>query len=249
MIRALIIDDAENARAALKGDIDHYCKNVRVVAEADSVESGFRKISDYAPDLVFLDIRMADGTGFDLLEKLKSEGLYKLRVVFTTAYDQYAIKAFKYSAVDYLLKPVDPEELIKAVQKVKDASENVRNDNLDFLLQSVRKKTVPDRLALNSQDKVQVVNIPDIIRCESQRNYTLFYLTGNRQVLVTKTLKEYDEMLEDNGFVRVHHSHLINLAHLKEFVKNEGGMAVMSDKSQVPVSTRKREQLLKILGL
>jgi two-component system LytT family response regulator len=152
--------------------------------------------------------------------------------------------------VDYLLKPVDHDELIGAVEKVRTELKERKTDQMELLLENLRNIQVSEkRIALNSADKVQIISIADIIRCESQRNYTIFYLSSHKQILVTKTLKEYDEMLEEYGFVRVHHSHLINMKHLKEFVKTEGGYALMSDNSQIPVSVRKKEQLMKILGL
>ena len=251
MIKAFIIDDVEKARSALKSDIKTYCPNVQVIGEADGVESGLQLIKSTTPDVIFLDIRMSDGSGFDLIAKLRQQGAIPFQIIFTTAYDEYAIKAFKFSATDYLLKPVDHEDLIQAVQKIKttDAQSSLK-ENMELLLESMKGiKTSNKRIALNSVDKVQVVNVDDIIQCESQKNYTLFYLTNKKQVLVTRTLKEFEDMLEGDNFLRVHHSHLINVKHLKEYVKTDGGYAVMSDGSQVPVSVRKKEQLLSLLGL
>ncbi|HSY61837.1 MAG TPA: LytTR family DNA-binding domain-containing protein [Cytophaga sp.] len=251
MIKALIIDDVEKARSALKSDIKTYCPNVQVTGEADGVESGLQLIKNTTPDVIFLDIRMSDGSGFDLIAKLRQQGTIAFQVIFTTAYDEYAIKAFKFSAIDYLLKPVDHEDLIQAVQKIKvqDVQSSLK-ENMELLLESMKGiKTSNKRIALNSVDKVQIVNVDDIIQCESQKNYTLFYLTNKKQVLVTRTLKEFEDMLEGDNFLRVHHSHLINVKHLKEYIKTDGGYAVMSDGSQVPVSVRKKEQLLSLLGL
>jgi len=251
MIKAFIIDDVEKARSALKSDIKTYCPNVQVIGEADGVESGLQLIQHTTPDVIFLDIRMSDGSGFDLIAKLRQQGAIPFQIIFTTAYDEYAIKAFKFSATDYLLKPVDHEDLIQAVQKIKVADpQSSLKENIELLLESMKGiKTSNKRIALNSVDKVQVVNVDDIIQCESQKNYTLFYLTNKKQVLVTRTLKEFEDMLEGDNFLRVHHSHLINVKHLKEYVKTDGGYAVMSDGSQVPVSVRKKEQLLSLLGL
>jgi two-component system, LytTR family, response regulator len=251
MIRAVIIDDVEKARVALKSDLKHYCPEIAVMGEADGVESGMKLIKKTDPVVVFLDISMSDGSGFDLIEKLGKEGNINFQVIFTTAHNEYAIKAFKFSAIDYLLKPVDPEDLTQAVKKLKKAGpQDFMKENLTVLMESMKgMQTASKRIALNSIDKVQVVNVHDIIQCESQRNYTLFYLTNKRQILVTRTLKEFEDMLEGDGFLRVHHSHLLNLKHLKEYVKTDGGYAVMSDNSQVPVSVRKKEQLLRILGV
>jgi two-component system LytT family response regulator len=251
MIKALIIDDVEKARSALKSDIKTYCPNVQVIGEADGVESGLQLIKSTTPDVIFLDIRMSDGSGFDLIAKLRQQGTISFQIIFTTAYDEYAIKAFKFSAIDYLLKPVDHEDLIQAVQKIKVQDvQNSLKENMELLLESMKGiKTSNKRIALNSVDKVQVVNVDDIIQCESQKNYTLFYLTNKKQVLVTRTLKEFEDMFEGDNFLRVHHSHLINVKHLKEYIKTDGGYALMSDGSQIPVSVRKKEQLLSLLGL
>jgi two-component system, LytTR family, response regulator len=248
MMKALIIDDTEMARVALRADIKQYCPEIVVAGEASGVEEGIKMIHVCKPDLIFLDIRMGDGSGFDLLERLGKD--VQLKVIFTTAYDEYAIKAFKYSASDYLLKPIDPDELVRAVEKI--GSENKNTDlikNLEFLMQQVKSpRSLPKKLALNSLDKVQLVNISDIVRCESQSNYTIFYLRGNQQILVTRTLKEFDELLSEHNFIRVHHSHLINPDYLKEFNKSEF-VAVMTDNTHVPVSVRKKDQLLKFFGL
>ena len=251
MIKAIIIDDVEKARSALKSDIKTYCPTVQVIGEADGVETGLQLIKNTTPDVIFLDIRMSDGSGFDLIAKLRQQGSIPFQIIFTTAYDEYAIKAFKFSAIDYLLKPVDHEDLIQAVQKIKTTDvQSSLKENMELLLESMKSiKTSNKRIALNSIDKIQVVNVDDIIQCESQKNYTLFYLTNKKQVLVTRTLKEFEDMLEGDNFLRVHHSHLINVKHLKEYVKTDGGYAMMSDGSEVPVSVRKKEYLLNLLGL
>lgn len=251
MIKAFIIDDVEKARSALKSDIKTYCPTVQVIGEADGVETGLQLIKNTTPDVIFLDIRMSDGSGFDLIAKLRQQGSIPFQIIFTTAYDEYAIKAFKFSAIDYLLKPVDHEDLIQAVQKIKTTDvQSSLKENMELLLESMKSiKTSNKRIALNSIDKIQVVNVDDIIQCESQKNYTLFYLTNKKQVLVTRTLKEFEDMLEGDNFLRVHHSHLINVKHLKEYVKTDGGYAMMSDGSEVPVSVRKKEHLLSLLGL
>jgi two-component system LytT family response regulator len=251
MIKAIIIDDVEKARSALKSDIKTYCPTVQVIGEADGVETGLQLIKNTSPDVIFLDIRMSDGSGFDLIAKLRQQGSIPFQIIFTTAYDEYAIKAFKFSAIDYLLKPVDHEDLIQAVQKIKTTDvQSSLKENMELLLESMKSiKTSNKRIALNSIDKIQVVNVDDIIQCESQKNYTLFYLTNKKQVIVTRTLKEFEDMLEGDNFLRVHHSHLINVKHLKEYVKTDGGYAMMSDGSEVPVSVRKKEYLLNLLGL
>lgn len=250
MIRAIIVDDIQRSRASLADDLKRYCPEVEVIAEAASVKTGVDAIKKHKPDVVFLDIQLEDGNGFNILEQV---GKADFKVIFTTGSDEYGIKAVKFSALDYLLKPIDPEELVAAVGKLKEASQAEKEgikDNISVLIENLKNiNNSSRRIALNSADRVHVVNVSDIIRCESQRNYTLFYIKGNKQILVTRTLKEFEDMLEDSGFVRVHHSHLINISYLKEFVKSDGGYALMTDGSEVPVAVRKKEHLLQLLGL
>ncbi|HLG02668.1 MAG TPA: LytTR family DNA-binding domain-containing protein [Bacteroidia bacterium] len=249
MINAVIIDDSPEARESLAADLQRYCTDVTLAGEAGSMAEGLKILREIQPDVVFLDIQLGDGDGFSLLEKL---GETRTHIIFTTGLDNYGIRAIKFSALDYLLKPVDPDELIIAVEKATaEQKKQSIGENLRLLAEHLRpeKNGSAKRLALNSSDRVQVVNISDIVRCESERNYTTFFLKDKRQIVVTKTLKEYEELLEPNGFVRVHHSHLINLDYLKEFIKHDGGYALMNDNSHVPVSVRKREDLMKALGL
>jgi two-component system LytT family response regulator len=223
---------------------------VKLLGQAGSMAEGLKVLRELRPDVVFLDIQLGDGDGFSLLEQL---GETSSRVIFTTGLDNFGIRAIKFSALDYLLKPVDPDELVTAVAKLSQEQQKQSiSENLKLLAEHLRPAAPAStlkRLALNSSDRVQVVNIADIVRCESERNYTTFFLRDKKQIVVTKTLKEYEELLEPNGFVRVHHSHLINLEHLKEFVKHDGGYALMDDNAHVPVSVRKRDDLMRALGL
>jgi two-component system LytT family response regulator len=248
MYRAVIIDDTDNSRLTLAHDIEQYCPQIKLVGEANGVQTGLDLIDKLSPDVVFLDIEMEDGTGFDLLEKL---GDFDFKVIFTTAHDSYGIKAIKFSALDYLLKPVDPGELTDAVNKLKQTNKtkNVK-DSIRLLLENMQDiQPSNKRIALNSADKVHMVFVKDIIRCESQGSYTIFFLTNKEQIVVTKNLKEYEQMLEEYSFIRVHHSHLINFNYMKEFIKKDGGYAIMSDNSEVPVSFRKRNHLLDMIGI
>ena len=248
MIRSILIDDVKNSRITLADDLKRYCPDISIVGEADSVKTGVELIRTVKPEIVFLDIELEDGTGFDILEHFEK---ISFKVIFITGLDSYGIKAIKFSALDYLLKPVDPDDLVKAINKYKDSETPLDlKANVEYLLENIRGiKPKFKRIALNSADRVNMVNIDDIIRCESQSNYTLFYLKGGDQILVTKSLKEYENLLEEYSFIRVHHSHLINLNFLKEFIKSDGGYAVMTDNSNVPVSVRKRDNLLRELGL
>ena len=242
-LTAAIVDDIAQARATLKEDLAAYCPNIEIIGEADGVVTGSKLLNKIKPDVVFLDIQLQDGTGFDILEIL---GSISFQVIFTTASDEFAIKAFKFSAVDYLLKPVDPDELIVAVQKVSKVN-NSTQENYDLLLNTVKEQSAPKRMALHTLEKIHVTDIADIVRCESNGNYTTFYFKDGQKLLVTKTLKEYDQMLSEYKFARVHQSHLINAQQIKEFVKVDGGYIVMRDGSKIPVSLRKKSVVMKLL--
>lgn len=243
MKKAVIIDDIENARILLKKDIEDYCPEIKVVGEADGVVTGMKAIKKQNPDIVFLDINMNDGTGFDILELLEKQNF---KVIFTTASDEYAIKAFKFAAVDYLLKPIDIEELQAAVQKAVDTP-NTSNAHMSLLLENVSSKKEVTKIALHTVEKIHICNVVDIIRCEANVNYTTFYFKDGSKILVTKTLKSYDELLHDSGFYRVHQSHLINLKEVKEYVKSDGGYIVMNDSSIVPISSRKKTEVIALI--
>ena len=240
-MKAVVVDDVEKFRENLIQDLNEFCPEVLVVGTADGVISAAKEIKSKKPDVVFLDIQINEGTAFDLLELL---GEINFKIIFTTASDEYAIKAFKLSAIDYLLKPIDMDELKSSVDKVK----SINNDDYNLLKLNINEKEKSNkRLALHSQDKIDIVEIGNIIRCQSNINYTNFYFADGSKILVTKTLKEYDKMLSEFGFYRVHQSHLINIDHLKEYVKIDGGYLKMFDGSSVPISTRKKSSVLKLL--
>jgi len=242
MLRTIIIDDEYSVRKALEKLVKRYCPNVKLVAEADGVESGVEAIRKYHPDLVLLDIKMDDGTGFDLLKHLEP---VDFKVIFITAYDQYAIKAIKFSALDYLLKPIDPDDLTEAINKAEKLLVNELNQQLSTLEDNMQNKDKSKKkIILKTFDNIHLVKLSDIVYCESNDNYTNFNLLSNKKILVSNTLKEYDEMLGEYGFFRVHKSFLINLGHIERFEKSEGGYIVLSNESKVPVASRKREQLL-----
>jgi two-component system, LytTR family, response regulator len=247
IFRALIVDDIENSRITLSHDLQEYCPQIQIVGEADSVKSALDEINTLKPEVVFLDIQMGDGTGFDLLTQLKE---VDFQIIFTTALDSYGIKAIKFSALDYLLKPIDPDELVKAVAKLGQSEKNKTiQDSIHLLIENMKGAVAHGnkRIAIHSLEKVNMIDIDNIIRCESQGAYTIFHLKQKEQILATKNLKEFEELLEPHSFIRVHHSHLINFAYLKEYVKKDGGYAVMVDKSEVPVSFRKRSTLLDMI--
>lgn len=250
MITALLIDDDENLRNGMKGLLTRYAPEIHILGEADSVKTGIEAIDKFKPQVVFLDIQLGDGTGFDILEQLAlKNGKSSSHIVFITAHEQYAIKAFRFSALDFLLKPVDPEELQKVVEKIKNVvKQNDGYAHIDLLLENIRKKVDNfKRIALSTSDGIHLFEISDIIRCESADNYTKFYIKNNKPILISKTLKEYEDMLTEHGFERIHQSHLINLSYLKSYIKKDGGYVVMADNTNLPISQRKKERLQELL--
>lgn len=244
MIKAIIIDDIEQARITLKKDLQVYAPDINIIGEANGVVEGAKLLKTLQPDLLFLDIQMQDGSGFDLLDILPN---IPFKIIFITASDAHAIKAFRYAAIDYLLKPVDPDELTEALKKFRAQKPN-ENEKYKLLNETLKNHNKPhERLALHSQDKIHIVNINEILRCESNVNYTEFFFTNGKKLLVTKTLKEFEDLLSDQGFYRVHQSHLVNTKCIKEFIKTDGGYLLMNDGSNVPVSSRKRPEVVKML--
>lgn len=240
-MKAIIIDDEEDARIVLEQMLKKHCPDVQVIAKAHSIETGIAAIQKLAPDLVFLDVELQPGNGFDILERLPNTNF---EVIFTTAYDHYTLKAIKFSALDYLLKPLDIDELKEAVEKAhKKSSSFSRITNLLLNL----KEGKPKKICINCQDGIYYIDPEEIIRCEADANYTRFFLTENKTVTASKTLKDYDELLSEFNFIRVHHSHLVNLRHVKKYVKNEEGL-LMSDGAVVGISTRKKAEVLQLLS-
>ncbi|MNU60994.1 Transcriptional regulatory protein YehT [compost metagenome] len=244
MIRAVIIDDIEQARITFKKDLEVYAPDIEVVGEASGVVEGAKLLKLTKIDILFLDIQMQDGSGFDLLDILPE---IPFKIIFITASDAHAIKAFRYAAIDYLLKPVDPDELTEALKKFRNHNHN-EQDNYRLLNESLKQSNkVQERLALHAQDKIHIVQIADIIRCESNVNYTEFFFTNSKRIVVSRTLKDFEDILGELGFFRVHQSHLVNTKMIQEFVKVEGGHLIMSDGKMIPVSTRKRADVVRML--
>ncbi len=243
MINAIIIDDIEQARITLKKDLETYTPDVVVIGEANGVIEGAKLLKNMTPDVLFLDIQMQDGSGFDLLDILQD---IRFQIIFITASDAYAIKAFQYAAINYLVKPVDPDMLITTIAQLKTRLSN-ESDRYKFLNDALKNTSkIQTKLALNTQEKIHIVNIADILRCESNVNYTEFYFTNHKKIVVTKTLKEFEELLTAHGFYRVHQSHLVNTVYLKEFIKSED-MLILHDDTKIPVSSRRRAEVMKML--
>lgn len=245
MIRAIIVDDESRGREFLKSLLVKYCGNVDVVAIEISAESGAEAIKKHKPDLVFLDIEMPGGNGFTLLEKTRD---YNFDVIFTTAYSQYAITAIRFSALDYLLKPINSDELKTAVAKVEDklSSQTTSRKNVDTLLSNINEKT-PKKIVLPNVHGAEYVALDEIVRCTADGNYTLVVLVSGKKILVAKTLKEYEELFAEENFCRIHHAHLVNLKHVKRYIKGEGGQVELSDGTSVEVSRRKKSEFLERL--
>ena len=220
-MKAIIIDDIQAAVDALASDVADYCPQLELVGFANSVVSGAKLIKEQKPELIFLDIEMDDGDGFDLLDII---GEHRAHVIFTTGSKEYAIKAFKYEAVDYLLKPIDPDDLIAAVARVKvpiKASEQTK-------------------IALHTAEEIYYAEIESIIYCRASGNYTQFVFDDRKKILVTKTLKEFEKALPPDIFVRTHQSYLVNINHVKSFLKEDGGYLLVSNQDRIPVSVRKK---------
>ena len=247
MLKAVIVEDEKRSRETLQGLIKLFCTNVEIVGNAENVQQGISVIKETQPDIVFLDIQMPDGSGFKMLEEIDE---INFDVIFTTAYDQFAIKAIRYSALDYLLKPIFPDDLKNAVKKAElNHAAQKSNENIKVLLDNIRRpQSEPPKIILSTSEKINVVKVEDIIRCESDNYYTMFYFTDGKKLLLSKTLKENEELLSEHNFIRPHKSHLINIKYIKSYLKNEGGLILMEDGSKVPVSRRKKENIIDIIN-
>lgn len=246
MLRTIIVEDEENVKIALENKLNQYCKNVELIGWGDSVQSSVKLIKSAKPDLVLLDIKLPDGTGFDILSQLQP---LNYKIIFITAYNDYAIEAFRFSALDYLTKPVRAEELTLAIEKAEKAVQSdtfrhqlsVLYNNLSAMTKSEKK------IILHTSETIHIIEIKDIVRCEADCNYTIFYLTDNNKLMVSKTLKDYEDMLLEYNFFRSHKSHLINLSYIKSLEKADGGYIVMKDNTIIPLSQRKKMNLLDVL--
>lgn len=241
MLTAVIIDDEPNNVDNLQLLLAEYCPQVTVAATAMNADKGREIISLHRPELVFLDIQMPGKNGFDLLQSLSN---FSFEVVFVTAYDQYAIQAIKFAALDYLLKPIKIPDLIsaveKAVVKINSKKQNLQLENLVQLLHQRQKKD-EHRIALPALKETRFIKTKDIIRCESSNSYTTFYLAAGDKVTVSKPIYEFEEILADYGFIRCHQSHIVNVQCIASIVKEDGGYLTLEDKTQIPVSRNKKD--------
>lgn len=246
MLRAIVIDDIDAIRIKNTEVIKANCPNIAIIGQANSVESGIALIKQIVPDIVFLDVEMPDGTGFDLLQKLKP---IQFKVIFITGYEDFAIRAFRFSAIDYLLKPLDPNDLIEAVNKAEESlNKEVLELKLNTLFSNLERPKNLQKLVLKTAEKIYSVNIQDIVNCESDKNYTTFYFINAPKLVVSTTLKEYETLLKPFHFFRTHQSHLINMLYFDHFIKSDGGNTiVMKNKNKVPLATRKKEEFMALI--
>ncbi|MEO7119638.1 MAG: LytTR family DNA-binding domain-containing protein [Ginsengibacter sp.] len=245
MITATIVDDEPFCCEALASLLERYCPEVRVLDICYTADNALRSLAEKKPDILFLDIEMPYMTGFDLLEKLP---LIDFKLIFTTSYDQYAIKAIRFSALDYLLKPIDREELQRSVQKVMASLAHPLPQQIEILFKKLNHPTLRIlKVAIPTMEGLQMVSVDSIINCTADSNYTIILLKDKQKIIASRTLKEIEEMLEDHSFVRVHRSSLVNLNEIEKYMKGEGGYLLMSDGTAVDVSRSHKEMLLKKL--
>jgi two-component system LytT family response regulator len=246
MIKAVIVDDENHNIENLSILIDKLCKDVVIAGTSDNIPQAIQLIEQQKPHVVFLDIQMGSSTGFDLLRNIPERNF---EVIFVTAFDKYGIQAVKFAALDYILKPIDTSELVAAIDKVKEKIKSKQNNmQIDFLMDYLRQNEKPVKIALPQQQELRYVMIADIIRCEAQNTYTWFFLSNNEKVLVSKPLKEYDDLLSPHGFIRCHQSHLINPVFVKSFLKEDGGSLLLQNELKIPVSKQKKDYVKESLG-
>ncbi|MCF6279044.1 MAG: LytTR family DNA-binding domain-containing protein [Flavobacteriaceae bacterium] len=244
-LTAILVDDMPPALQLLQSDIESKHTDIEIIGTAQSVIEAAKLLRLKTPDILFLDIMLGDGTGFDLLEIIPD---LKSKIIFVTASDEYAIKAFKFAAIDYILKPYSDEELAGAIDKVKQQlhPEKEQLEILKSALSHPAKK--PQKISLHTLEKISVVDLDEIVRCESNSNNTQFFLADGQKIFVTKTLKYFADILKEYGFIRTHQSHLINTQYIKEFIKSDGGYIILKNGSNIPVSVRKRTEVIEIIS-
>lgn len=245
MIKAIIVDDEPYCCETLSILLKRYCPQVEVTGIYHSGQDALEPVKMLRPQLLFLDIEMPRMNGFELLEKIKD---ISFELIFTTSYDQYAIKAIRFSALDYLLKPIDRQELQQSITKVEQRMQYPSTQQIDILFQKLQSPAhLLNKIAIPTMEGLQMVTIDNIIYCSSDSNYTILSLKNQQKVIASRTLKEIGELLEEYSFLRVHHSNLVNLNEVHKYVKGEGGYLVMSDGSSINVSRSRKEGLLKKL--
>ncbi len=237
--KAVLIDDEDDCIRIIEKILKKHCADIEICGEANIVSDAVDLINKCKPDLVFLDIQMPDGDGFDVLEKVSHTNF---EVVFVTAHDQHAIRAFRFSALNYLLKPIDPVEIVETVKRFKRRSNPVKPQSLGIFKEAINNNI--KRIILPTSEGTHMVEIKDIVRCEADSNYTTFYISDTQKVVVSSSLGTYEKLLVNHNFTRIHNKHLVNLLHIKKFLNTMGGMVKLSNGEMIDVSTRKRHELI-----
>jgi len=241
-MKITLIDDEDSVRETIRTILLHYYPNLKI-QEISSVAEALKLVENFGPDLIFLDVELGDGTGFDFLTRI---GRLQCPVVFVTAHDHYAVKAFKFSALDYILKPVDPKEIVASLEKASSKLKEQQQVMINALLEN-KNQLEFSRIVLSDNANVHLIDINKIVLCQAVGNYTHFFLDDERELVISKTLKHYDELLRENDFIRIHQSYLINLHHLERFNKRDGGEVIMKNGAVIPISNRKKEVLVEVL--
>ena len=241
---AIIVDDEKHCRDVLALLLQKHCPTVNLLASCGDGQSGLDAIEMHHPDIVFLDIEMPGMSGFDMLEATR---FTNFEVIFTTAYNEYAIKAIRHNALDYILKPIDKDELIQAVSRMQTVQPVKETTRVENFVEYLTRQKMGDRIALPTSDGLQILQSEEIWYCESEGGYTRFYLTNGKISLISKTLKEVQDVLEAKGFCRVHHSYLINLRYVQKYVRGDGGEVIMANGKNIPVSRNKKQEFLNFL--
>lgn len=245
MLRTLIVDDEEHVRLTLQKFMGKYCPQVTVIGQAESVGEAFGMINRHRPDLVLLDIKMGDGTGFDLLKKFETPDF---KVIFITAHDHYAVQAFKVSAIDFVLKPVDPEQLVEAVEKARQAVQQdlrIKLEALETNLQTDQNRK--KKIVVKTLDNIYLLETGCITHLEADASYTRIFTSDQGEIMTSRPIKDYEEILSGFGFLRIHRSYLINLMHVKRLEKGDGGFVVLTGDGKIPVASRKRDMMINLL--
>lgn len=245
MIRCVLIDDESNSLEMMEWLLKTYCPQVKIEAMCNAASKGIEAINKHKPDLVFLDIEMPHMNGFDMLEQFDK---LSFDVVFCTAYDQFAIRAFKYSALNYLLKPIDPEDLKETIRRIEEKKTTPSKEQIELLFQNIKQTVRPtaQRIALTTGDGMIFVPTQDILYCQAESNYTSVVLAGGKKIVVSKVLKDIDEALSGPDFFRVHNSYLINLNQISKFVRGDGGYVIMTDGATVSISRSRRQEFMEL---
>lgn len=244
MLKSIIIDDEQHCIDTLKWQLETYCPKVSLLAVFSNPKDGLAFIQANELDLLFIDVEMPEMNGFELLSQVEQPGF---DIIFTTAYNKFAVQAIKISALDYLVKPIDEDELVEAIQKALNKKASDQTNAIELLLKQINQKSLSDRIYLPTMNGLEFVDTNQVLRCESDSNYTTVFIDGQKPITVSKTLKEVEEMLSIDQFFRVHNSHIVNLKFVSKYVKGDGGHLVMLNQEIIPVSRSKKQELLDFL--